>query len=144
VSDIEKAIKRLEKSAKKERELLTEEGTAIKKAVAEATAKVEAEYSILIDKARTETAEAERLVKDAQRRIHKALDLNTTPNRSGTRAPRGSRETTLLNFFKAHPDSTVSDAASADGVSPNGYYPVVKKLVEKGKLKKDGKTYRVA
>jgi DNA-binding IclR family transcriptional regulator len=143
MSGIEDAIKRIEEAAAKQRDLTVEESRAIKDAVAkasrEARGSVKAEYKERRAKVKKEIKEAEKAVKDAKARIEKALGSDTQSTKA--RAPRGSRAATLHKYFKANPGSTVSDAAKSQGVSPNGLYPVARKLTEEGKLKKDGSKY---
>ncbi len=143
MSGIEEAINRIEEAAVKQRDLTVEESRAIKEAVAKATREardsVKAEYKERRAQVKKEVKEAEKAVKDARVRIERALGSDTQTTK--TRAPRGSRATTLHKFFKDNPGSTVSDAAKSQGVSPNGLYPVARKLTEEGKLKKDGSKY---
>lgn len=143
MSGIEDAIKRIEEAAAKQRDLTVEESRAIKDAVAKASREardsVKAEYRERRAQVKKEVKEAEKAVKDARVRIEKALGSDTKTGKS--RAPRGSRATTLHKFFKDNPGSTVSEAAKSQGVSPNGLYPVARKLTEEGKLKKDGSKY---
>ena len=142
MSGIEDAIKRIEEAAAKQRDLTVEESREIKDAVAKATREardsVEAEYKERRAQVKKEVKEAEKAIRDAKVRIEKALGSDS---KSSSRAPRGSRATTLHKFFKDNPGSTVSDAAKSQGVSPNGLYPVARKLTEEGKLKKDGAKY---
>jgi hypothetical protein len=142
MSDIENAIKRIEEAAVKQRDLAVEESRAIKDAVnaasREARDNVKAEYKERRAQIKKEVKEAEKAIKDARVRIEKALGSETTVR---TRAPRGSRGAQLEKFFRDNPGSTVSQAAKSQGVSPNGLYPVARKLTEEGKLKKDGSKY---
>ncbi len=142
MSGIEDAIKSIEEAAAKQRDLTVEESRAIKDAVAKASREardnVKAEYKARRSQVKKEVKEAEKAIRDAKSRIEKALGSDT---KSKSRAPRGSRATTLHKFFKDNPGSTVSDAAKSQGVSPNGLYPVARKLTEEGKLKKDGSKY---
>jgi hypothetical protein len=146
VSNIEDAIKRIEEAATKQRELAVEESRAIRDAVTaasrEARDRVKAEYKERRAQVRKEAREAEKAVKEARARIEKALGVESQPRRS--RAPRGSRAEELLAYFKENPGSTVSEAAKAKGISPNGLYPVARKLTDQGKLKKDGSKYTAA
>jgi len=143
MSGIEDAIDRIEEAATKQRDLTVEESRAIKDAVAkasrEARNKVKDEYRERRAQVKKEVKEAEKAVRDAKARIEKALGTESQPKKS--RAPRGSRATTLHKYFKDNPGSTVSDAAKSQGVSPNGLYPVARKLTEDGKLKKNGSKY---
>ncbi len=144
MSGIEEAIKRIEKAAAKQRDLTVEESRAIKDAVAKASREardsVRAEYKERRAQVKKEVKEAEKAVKDAKVRIEKALGSETQTKKK-TRAARGTRATALHKYFKQHPGSTVSEAAKSQGVSPNGLYPVARKLTEEGKLKKDGSKY---
>ena len=146
MSVIEDAIKRIEEAAVKQRDLTVEASRAIKDAVAkasrEARESVKSEYKERRAQVKKEVKEAEKAVKDARARIEKALGSETQTKKS--RAPRGSRAATLQKYFKDNPGSTVSEAAKSQGVSPNGLYPVARKLTEEGKLKKDGSTYTAA
>jgi len=143
MSDIENAIKRIEEAATKQRDLTVEESRAIRDAVAKASREardnVKAEYQTRRAQVKKEVKEAEKSIKDARVRIEKAL--GSEGRRSSTRAPRGSRATQLEKYFRDNPGSTVSQAAKSQGVSPNGLYPVARKLTEEGKLKKDGSKY---
>ncbi len=145
MSNIDDAIKRIEEAAAKQRELAVNESREIKDAVAkasrEARDKVKDEYKERRNQVRKEVKEAEKAIKDARSRIEKALGASDQPRK---RAPRGSRATELEAFFTKNPGSTVSDAAKAQGVSPNGLYPVARKLTEEGKIKKDGSKYSAA
>jgi hypothetical protein len=142
MSDIEDAIKRIEEAAAKQRDLTVEESRAIKDAVSkasrEARDKVQAEYKTRRAQVKKEVKEAEKAIKDARVRIEKALGSDTNTR---TRAPRGSRAIELEKFFRENPGATVSQAAKSQGVSPNGLYPVARKLTDEGKLKKDGSKY---
>lgn len=142
MSDIEDAIKRIEEAAAKQRDLTVEESRAIKDAVTkasrEARENVKAEYKARRKQIRKEVKEAEKAIKDARARIEKALGSDRSTK---SRAPRGSRAAQLEKFFRDNPGSTVSQAAKSQGVSPNGLYPVARKLTEEGKLKKDGSKY---
>jgi len=144
MSNIDDAIKRIEEAAAKQRDLAVNESRDIKDAVAkasrEARDKVKAEYKERRGQVRKEVKEAEKSIKDARNRIEKALG-SEQPRK---RAPRGSRAKELEAFFTKNPGATVSDAAKAQGVSPNGLYPVARKLTEEGKLKKDGSKYSPA
>ncbi len=143
MSGIDEAIKRIEEAAAKQRDLTVEESRAIKDAVAKASREardsVKAEYRERRAQVKKEVKEAEKAVRDARARIEKALGTESKPKKS--RAPRGSRAKALRKYFKDNPGSTVSDAAKSQGVSPNGLYPVARKLTEEGKLKKDGSKY---
>jgi hypothetical protein len=142
MSDIEDAIKRIEEAAAKQRDLTVEESRAIRDAVAKASREardnVRSEYKTRRAQIKKEVKEAEKAIKDARLRIEKALGSDSSPR---TRAPRGSRAAQLEKFFRENPGSTVSQAAKSQGVSPNGLYPVARKLTEEGKLKKDGSKY---
>ncbi|MEX0620039.1 MAG: hypothetical protein WD181_00475 [Solirubrobacterales bacterium] len=142
MSDIEKAIKRIEEAAAKQRDLTVEESRAIKEAVGKASREardsVKTEYRTRRAQIKKEVKEAEKAIKVARVRIEKALGADT---RSRTRAPRGSRAVKLEQFFRDNPGATVSQAAKSQGVSPNGLYPVARKLTADGKLKKDGSKY---
>jgi hypothetical protein len=142
MSNIDDAIKRIEEAAAKQRELAINESRDIKEAVAkasrEARDRVKAEYKERRAQVRKDVREAEKSIKDARSRIEKALGSDGQPKK---RAPRGSRKRDLEAFFRDNPGSTVSDAAKAQGVSPNGLYPVARALTEEGKLKKDGSKY---
>ncbi len=144
MSSIDDAIKRIEEAAAKQRDLAVDESRDIKDAVAkasrEARDKVKAEYKERRAQVRREVKEAEKSIKDARSRIEKALGSEAPKKR----APRGSRAKELEEFFTRNPGSTVSEAAKAQGVSPNGLYPVARKLTEEGKLKKDGSKYSPA
>lgn len=146
MSSIEEAIEQLEESAAKERKLAVEESKAIKEAVVkaskEAERKVKAEYAELKKEAKAQSREAKKAIRDAKARIEKAL--HSDAGSTSTRAPRGSRSKDLLTYFENNPGSTVAQAAKSMGVGPTGLYPVAKKLVEEGKLNKDGKRYSVA
>lgn len=145
MSDIEKAIKRIEEAASKQRKLTVDESRAVKDAVTkasrEARDKVKAEYKARRSQINKEVKEAEKAVKEARARIEKALGSD---RRTSSRAPRGSRAIELEKFFRENPGATVSQAAKSQGVSPNGLYPVARKLTAEGKLKKDGSKYSVA
>jgi hypothetical protein len=142
MSDIEDAIKRIEEAAAKQRDLTVEESRAIKEAVAKASREardnVKKEYKARRKQVKKEVKEAEKAIKDARARIEKALGAE---GKTRTRAPRGSRAEQLEKYFRDNPGSTVSQAAKSQGVSPNGLYPVARKLTEDGKLKKDGSKY---
>jgi len=142
MSDIENAIKRIEELAVEQRDLAAEEGRAIKGAVTkakrEARDNVKAEYKARRKQIGKEFKEAEKVIKDARSRIEKALGSD---GGTKSRAPRGSRAAELEKYFRDNPGSTVSQAAKSQGVSPNGLYPVARKLTDEGKLKKDGSKY---
>jgi beta-phosphoglucomutase-like phosphatase (HAD superfamily) len=142
MSSIEDAIKRIEEAATKQRDLTVEESRAIRDAVAKASRDardaVKEEYKERRVQVKKEVKEAEKAIKEAKSRIEKALG---SESKTTSRAPRGSRATTLHKYFKDNPGSTVSDAAKSQGVSPNGLYPVARKLTEEGKLKKAGSKY---
>ena len=145
MSGIEEAIDLIEEAAARQRDLTVEESRAIKDAVAkasrEARDRVKDEYRERRAQVKKEVKEAEKAARDAKARIEKALGVESQPKTKKSRAPRGSRATTLHKYFKDNPGSTVSDAAKSQGVSPNGLYPVARKLTEEGKLKKDGSKY---
>ena len=143
MSDIDKAIKRIEEAAAKQRDLTVEESRAIKDAVTKASREardnVKAEYKTRRAQIKKEVKEAEKSIKEARVRIEKALGSR---GRRSSRAPRGSRAVQLEKYFRDNPGSTVSQAAKSQGVSPNSLYPVARKLTEAGKLKKDGSKYK--
>jgi hypothetical protein len=66
---------------------------------------------------------------------------STRPRRR--RARRGQRSEQVLAVVKANPGTTVSGMAKELGVTAQGLYPVSRKLVADGKLKKSGAKYTV-
>jgi transcriptional regulator with GAF, ATPase, and Fis domain len=59
------------------------------------------------------------------------------------RAPRsvaGEREQQMLELVKKRPGITVAEAGKALGVDPTGLYRVVRRLEERGEVRKDGRS----
>lgn len=149
MSSIEEAIKQLEESAGKLKQLTVEESRAIKDAVRsatkEATDKVKAEYKDKKAAARQEAREAEKAIKDAQARIHKALGSDAPATSSGSRAPRGLREQQFIEYVQKNPGSKLADIARGIGIQSSAANGIAKKAVAAGKVKKSAdKTYTVA
>ena len=149
MSSIEDAIKQLEESASKLKQLSVEESRAIldavKEATKEATAKVKAEYKEKKASARKEARDAEKSIKEAQARISKALGTEHSASTSGTRAKRGQREAEFVAYVKANPGQKLSDIARGIGIQPSAANNLAKKLAEAGKIKKSKeKTYTAA
>lgn len=149
MSSIEEAIKQLEESAGKLKQLTVEESRAIKDAVRsatkEATDKVKAEYKDKKAAARQEAREAEKAIKDAQARIHKALGSDAPAATSGSRAPRGLREQQFIEYVQKNPGSKLADIARGIGIQSSAANGIAKKAVAAGKVKKAAdKTYTVA
>ncbi len=149
MSSIEEAIKQLEESAGKLKQLTVEESRAIKDAVRsatkEATDKVKAEYKDKKAAARQEAREAEKAIKDAQARIHKALGSDAPAASSGSRAPRGLREQQFIEYVQKNPGSKLADIARGIGIQSSAANGIAKKAVAAGKVKKSAdKTYTVA
>src|SRR5690606_16141147 len=120
-SSIEDAIKQLEESASKLKQLTVEESRAIKDAVREASReasdRVKNEYKEKKAVARQEAQEAEKAIKDAQARIQKALGSSDSPSASPTsRAPRGLREQQFVEYVKQNPGSRLADIARGIGI----------------------------
>lgn len=148
MSSIEDAIKQLEESSSKLRDLSKEESKAITQAVREATkeakAKVKAEYAAKKKAAKTEAREAEKAIKDAQSRIQKALGTEKSTN-TGTRAKRGEREKQFVEYVKANPSSKLADIARGIGVQNSAANGLAKKAIAAGTVKKSAdKTYTAA
>lgn len=149
MSSIEDAIKQLEESTGKLKQLSVEESRAIRDAVKEATkeakAKVKAEYAEKKKAAKAEAKEAERAIKDAQSRIQKALHIDGSAPASGTRAKRGQREAEFIAYVEANPGSKLSEICRGIGVQPSAGNGLAKKAVASGKVKKSAdKTYTAA
>lgn len=149
MSSIEEAIKQLEESAGRLKQLTVEESRAVKDAVREATreatAKVKAEYKDKKAAARQEARDAEKSIKDAQARIQKALGSETTAKAPGQRAPRGMREKQFLDYVRENPDSKLADIARGIGIQASAANGIAKKTVAAGKVTKSKeKTYRIA
>ena len=149
MSSIEDAIKQLEESAGKLKQLTVEESRAIRDAVREATkdatARVKAEYKDKKDQARRDAKDAEKSIKDAQSRIQKALGREVSATTPGKRAPRGLREKQFLEYVGQNPDSKLADIARGIGIQASAANNIAKKAVAEGKVTKSaGKTYRAA
>lgn len=149
MSSIEDAIKQLEQSAGKLKQLSVEESRAVRDAVREATkdatAKVKAEYKDKKARARQEAREAEKAIKDAQSRIQKALGGDGSAAKGGTRAPRGMREKQFLDYVGKNPDSKLADIARGIGIQASAANNIAKKAVAEGKVKKSAsKTYKLS
>lgn len=149
MSSIEDAIKQLEESAGRLKQLSVEESRAIRDAVREATkeatARVKAEYKDKKASARKEARDAEKSIKDAQARIQKALGSESTAKTPGKRAPRGLREKQFLEYVKENPDSKLADIARGIGIQASAANGIAKKTVKAGKVTKSPeKTYRIA
>ncbi len=148
MSSIEDAIKQLEESTGKLRDLSKEESKAITQAVREATkeakARVKSEYAAKKKAAKKEAREAEKAIKDAQSRIQKALGAEKKSS-SGTRAKRGQRNDEFLEYVKANPESKLADIARGIGIQSSAATGIAKKLVASGKVRKSKeKTYTAA
>lgn len=149
MSSIEDAIKQLEQSASKLKQLTVEESRAIKDAVREATKeardKVKAEYKEKKAAARKEARDAEKSIKEAQSRIQKALGSDSPAASSGGRAPRGLREKQFVEYVEKNPGSKLADIARGIGIQSSAANGIAKKAVAAGKVKKSAdKTYTVA
>jgi len=149
MSSIEDAIKQLEESAGKLKQLTVEESRAIKDAVKEATKeatdRVKAEYKEKKAEARQEARNAEKAIKDAQARIQKALGSEAPAASSSSRAPRGLREQQFLDYVKKNPGSKLADIARGIGIQASAANGIAKKAVAAGKVKKSAdKTYTIA
>lgn len=146
-SSIEGAIKKLEESSSKLKQLTVEESRAIRDAVREAEkearARVKEEYKEKKAQARKEAREAEKAIKDAQNRIQKALG-SEKPS-TGTRAPRGQRQRQFVEYVEKNPGSKLADIARGIGVQNSAANGLAKKAVAEGKVKKSPeKTYTAA
>lgn len=150
MSTIEDAIKQLEESAGRLRELTVEESRAIKDAVREATREatqqVKDEYKEKKAEARKQTKEAEKSIKEAQARIQRALGAeNGTSSVKGKRAPRGLREKQFVEYVQKNPGSKLADIARGIGIQASAANNIAKKAVAEGKVKKAAdKTYTLA
>lgn len=148
MSSIEDAIKQLEESTGKLRDLSREESKAITQAVREATkeakAKVKSEYAAKKKAAKKEARDAEKAIKDAQSRIQKALGAEKKAG-SGTRAKRGERDKQFVEYVKENPGSKLADIARGIGIQNSAANGVAKRLVANGQVKKSKeKTYTAA
>lgn len=146
MSSIEDAIKQLETSATKLKQLSVEESRAIRDAVKEATKeatdKVKAEYKEKKDQAKKDAREAEKAIKDAQSRIQKALSSEKSGAGTGKRAKRGEREEQFVAYVKENPGSKLADIARGIGVQNSAANGLAKKAVAAKKVKKSAeKTY---
>lgn len=149
MTSIEDAIKQLEDSAGRLKQLTVEESRAVRDAVREATkdatARVKAEYKEKKTLARQEAREAEKAIKEAQSRIQKALGSEGAAKPAGKRAPRGLREQQFVEYVKKNPDAKLADIARGIGIQASAANGIAKKVVAEGKVKKSAKkTYRVA
>jgi len=149
MSSIEDAIKQLEDSAGKLKQLTVEESRAIRDAVREATReatdRVKSEYKEKKAAAKREARDAEKAIKDAQSRIQKALGGEKAAKSGGTRAPRGMREKQFLDYVEKNPGSKLADIARGIGIQASAANNIAKKAVADGKVKKSAaKTYTKA
>jgi transcriptional regulator with GAF, ATPase, and Fis domain len=67
-----------------------------------------------------------------------------TSRRTRRSAPPGQREQQLLELVRERPGVTVADAGKALGVDPTGLYRVVRRLEERGELRKNGRSLELA
>ncbi len=149
MSSIEDAIKQLEESAGRLKQLTVEESRAVRDAVREATRdatqRVKDEYKEKKNAARKEAREAEKSIKEAQARIQRALGAEGSATAPGKRAPRGMREKQFLDYVGKHPGSKLADIARGIGVQASAANGIAKKTVASGKVKKSAdKTYTLA
>ncbi|MDQ2623218.1 MAG: hypothetical protein M3Y45_09310 [Actinomycetota bacterium] len=149
MSSIEDAIKQLEESAGKLKQLTVEESRAVKDAVKvaskEASDRVKSEYKEKKAAARQEAKEAEKAIKDAQTRIQRALGSDSPSASSSTRAPRGLREQQFVEYVEKNPGSKLADIARGIGIQSSAANGIAKKAVAAGKVKKAAdKTYTAA
>lgn len=150
MSSIEDAIKQLEESAGRLKQLTVEESRATKDAVREATReatqRVKAEYKEKKAEARRQTREAEKSIREAQARIQRALGADSgASTAAGKRAPRGLREKQFVEYVGKNPGSKLADIARGIGIQASAANNIAKKAVAEGKVKKAAdKTYTVA
>jgi predicted Rossmann fold nucleotide-binding protein DprA/Smf involved in DNA uptake len=63
--------------------------------------------------------------------------------RSSGRAPRGQRKSQFLSLVKANPGMPVAEIAERLQMAPSQAYTLARRLSQAGKIKKQGKGYKV-
>lgn len=102
-----------------------------------------AELRPLVEELRQVEAALEVLSRNGAGRRSGQKQGQRSATRSRRRTRRGQRPEQVLAVVKDHPNITVSGMAKELGVKAQGLYPVSRKLVADGKLKKRGTKYTV-